>query len=387
MANTSKKASKKPGAPKDCALWFHAASKHWCRKVKGRVHYFGHDLDEALKKWALQKDRLIAGLPIIEKSDSPTLSEIANLFLAEKRKAVETKGLREISYRVIVRRLARVIEVLGGTSRLQHLTDADWIDLRHKLSFNPDGSQAAPTTTGHVVEITKILVKWSNKRKLTTIVLPDEFKKPSKQQVAEYREEKTEVLWATREDILKLISAAGVELKPAILLGINCGLGSADIAKIKRSAIDLSKDEIWLRVPRSKNATPRTFWLWPETIQALRDFDAVRPHPLRRTDDDILLLSRTRQRWADIDGNRLSSVFALCRDRAKIKHKIGHYSLRRSLLTAIIDLGFSEHLARTIAGHTGAGVLFSHYVGPAEKQRIKMCLVAVRDWLFKGIGA
>lgn len=387
MANTSKKASKKPGAPKDCPLWFHAASKHWCRKVKGRVHYFGHDIDAALEKWALQKDRLLAGLPIIEKSDSPTLSEIANLFLAEKRKAVEIKKLREISYRVIVRRLARVVEVLGGTSRPQHLTDADWIDLHYKLSFNPDGSHAAPTTAGHVVEIAKILVRWSNRRKLTTIILPDEFKKPSKDQVAEYRDAKEQILWTTREDILKLISAAGVELKPAILLGINCGLGSADIAKIKRSAIDLSKDEIWLRVPRSKNATPRTFWLWPETIAALRDYDAVRPHPLRRTDDDILLLSRSRQRWADIDGNRLSSAFALCRDRAGIKHKIGHYSLRRSLLTAIIDLGFTEHMARTIAGHKGPGILFTHYISPAEKRRIKACLVKVHKWLFKGIGA
>ena len=53
-----RKAKAKPD--RDCPLWQRADGR-WCRKIKGRVHYFGTDKDAALEEWARVKDDLLAG--------------------------------------------------------------------------------------------------------------------------------------------------------------------------------------------------------------------------------------------------------------------------------------------------------------------------------------
>jgi site-specific recombinase XerD len=72
------------------------------------------------------------------------------------------------------------------------------------------------------------------------------------------------------------------------------------------------------------------------------------------------------------------------RERAGIVSDVSHYALRRSLLTAVINLGFHERIAKQIAGHEDGGdILFQHYVGEQDRAPIKRCLLAVRDWLFE----
>ena len=52
---------------KDCPLYKHPNGQ-WMKKIGGKAHYFGTDLEEALKRYALaqlpqqDKDRLAAGL-------------------------------------------------------------------------------------------------------------------------------------------------------------------------------------------------------------------------------------------------------------------------------------------------------------------------------------
>lgn len=384
MAAGTRAKGRDSSKPKDSPLWLHKASGNWARKVKGRTFYFGRNYDEALKKWVAQKDRLLAGMPILE-DRSPTLAELANVFIDALKQRAPTDGLSNTYVSSMILRLKKVVEVAGRDARLQSYTVAQWDQLRNNLFRNNDGGQAAPNTKGHRIECVRILAKWANEREYTSIKVPKSFCKPSKKQIREHRNSKRHQLWITREEILALIQHADAITKPLILLGINLGLGPSDISRLRRDDIDLSKKEVWIAIPRQKTGTIRHLYLWPETLDALREYDAIRPaFALRIQDSDRLLLTVHRQPWIDSTGDRVSPAFRRLREKAGITSSVTHYSLRRALLTAIINRGHPEHLAKAIAGHEDSGnILLEHYVGERDRSQIKACLLSVRKWLFE----
>jgi hypothetical protein len=77
----------------DYPLSYHKGSGQWCKKVRGKVHYFGTDSTAALDKWLAEKDYLLAGR---ERPTAPattpdglTARELCNRFLGFFRQRVE----------------------------------------------------------------------------------------------------------------------------------------------------------------------------------------------------------------------------------------------------------------------------------------------------------
>jgi hypothetical protein len=73
-------ARKRRGKPKsstqDLPLWQRADGR-WCRKIKGRVHYFGTDKEKALAEWAAVNDDLLAGRTPRTKAGGLVLGDLA----------------------------------------------------------------------------------------------------------------------------------------------------------------------------------------------------------------------------------------------------------------------------------------------------------------------
>jgi hypothetical protein len=44
--------------PKDCPLFLHGNGQ-WAKKINGKLHYFGTNLDSAIDKWLTEKDYLL----------------------------------------------------------------------------------------------------------------------------------------------------------------------------------------------------------------------------------------------------------------------------------------------------------------------------------------
>jgi integrase len=72
----------------------------------------------------------------------------------------------------------------------------------------------------------------------------------------------------TGEEIDKLLARANPTFKAMILLGINCGLGPADIGRLRWSMMDLDRRR--LTFPRPKTGIERVGFLWKRTCTALR---------------------------------------------------------------------------------------------------------------------
>jgi hypothetical protein len=72
-------------------------SGRWCKRARGKIHYFGplSDPDAALTLWLKQKDKLLAGrIPREEKAeDAFTLRKLANHFLRYKQSLVKNGEL------------------------------------------------------------------------------------------------------------------------------------------------------------------------------------------------------------------------------------------------------------------------------------------------------
>src|SRR5258708_16822458 len=79
----------KPGKPAkpypEFPLTAHPAG-YWCKKIRGRLHYFGKwdDPDAALKKYLEQKEALHAGRAPRPDPDELTVKALVNAFLNHK---------------------------------------------------------------------------------------------------------------------------------------------------------------------------------------------------------------------------------------------------------------------------------------------------------------
>lgn len=65
-------------------LSLHRASGLWCKRIRGKLKYFGRDKDVALAKWEAEKQFLLAGLPV------PTQATASHSLLATERVTLET---------------------------------------------------------------------------------------------------------------------------------------------------------------------------------------------------------------------------------------------------------------------------------------------------------
>ena len=86
----------RPGKPhKDFPLTPHVNGL-WCKKILGKLHYFGSWKDDrrgelALQRWLAEKDELLAGrVPRSRAPGAATLVDLVDRFLKEKRDLLES---------------------------------------------------------------------------------------------------------------------------------------------------------------------------------------------------------------------------------------------------------------------------------------------------------
>src|SRR5215469_10759935 len=95
VSTTTSSSSGKPAKPyPEFPLTAHPAG-YWCKKIRGKVHYFGpwDDPDGALDRYNEQKDDLHAGRTPRPDPDALTVKGVANAFLRAKREAVDAGEL------------------------------------------------------------------------------------------------------------------------------------------------------------------------------------------------------------------------------------------------------------------------------------------------------
>lgn len=399
--STSKRPSGKGGKalPDGFPLWRHPSGR-WCKKVRGRAHYFGKTADDpdgkaALEEWLRVKDDLLAGRVPKPKGDGLTVRALANRFLAEKRALVDNGELSLRAWEDYLRTCERLVAVFGRTRVATDLGADDFSALRRNFA-KTHGSWALARDITH----TRALFKYGFEAGLLEqpMRFGPAFKKPPARKFRAERNEKGPRMFEAAE-IRQLLDKAGEPMHAMILLAINCGLGNADVGHLELRHVDLKAK--MLDYPRVKTGIERRCPLWTETVKALREWLKTRKKPKDKALADLVFLTQKGNPWVDrpsaknptrkvggeevtkLQGDRpVSKEFSKLLVACGLKRPgRGFYCLRHTFQTIGDETG--DFVAvRKLMGHTFGGDISDIYRERISDARLIEVTEHVRRWLF-----
>jgi integrase len=381
--------SSRPSKPyPDFPLFPHATGR-WAKKIRGKLHYFGawSEPDAALQKYLDQKDDLYAGRTPRASGEGLTLRDLCNRFLTTKKHALDAGELSMASWGDYYRCCERLLAAFGKNRLVEDLRPEDFEKLRVGFAKN-----WGPVRIGNEVNRTRIVFNyaWKNGLLSKPVLFGEFFKRPSKKTLRKEKAKKGLRMFEAAE-IRRMLAAAGQPLQTMILLGCNCGYGNSDIGNLPLSALDL--DAGWVNFPRPKTGIGRRCLLWRETIQALREWLAIRLAAVKEEHAELVFLTSRGDTWAkqgylDDDGtpknlsdNPLSKETAKLLKRLGINGQRNFYALRHTFET-IGGESRDQVAVDAIMGHAREDTA-SVYRERISDERLQAVTDHVRQWLFR----
>lgn len=377
----------------DNPLTLHKATGQWCKKVRGKIIYFGKDLDAALVRWATEKDRLVAGLPVMRHDTRPTIEELGNVYNADCLNRILEGSMTQRTLDEAKKSINRFIEIVGKNVRPDDLRPLDFSNVKAKL-FEPvqrtteirggikgiSVERRSPITVAGDVRRIRAFLNWcADSELISPPRWAKKFQAITAKQSRSARSEAGRKLIAP-EDILAILEKASSGLKPMILLGINAGMGASDLAAMTLKDLPAMKGEVWIDTYRGKTGAPRRFVLWPETRDAIATWLKNRPEPYKDAKDRVFL-TRDGVAWVRENTDAIAKAFGLARKAAGINSGT-FYDLRRAFQT--IGSQTKEYRACSyVMGHVVEETDMSgRYTVQIPDEQIRTVCNHVRKWLF-----
>jgi integrase len=380
------------------------ASGRWCKKLRTphgpKIFYFGNtsDWQGALERYHAEKQDLITGRPPEKRSrDGLRIIDLLNQFLHFKRGLVATGELTMRSWYDYHQTGQRVLKVFGQDRLVETLEPTDFETLRADF-----GITWGPVRIGNEINRTRMFFRYGFEIGIISrpVKFGPGFKRPSRKKLRTVRalaRHKDGARMFSAEELRRIIDAALQPMKAMTLLGINGGLSGMDVATMPLTALDLDKEI--LDFPRAKTGVDRVIPLWPETVQAIRAWLALRPEPKHPDDAHLLFLTKQRRPWyrhgrfvendkggAEVKGidNPVSKSFRVLLSKLGISGKRNFLALRHGFRT--IARGARDREAVDfIMGHTDESMAVHYLEDRLSDERLRHVTEYVRTWLFRDL--
>ena len=383
-SKSTRSRARRKSLPSDFPLTKHPRG-YWCKKIKGKLHYFGKVADDpegraALEEWSNSKESiLLYGYKPDKHSGKLTVGELVNEYLNARRLDVEAGELAERSHREYRLACVRLVDAIGKSRAAADMGPDDFARIKNEITKHC----GAVRTKNEITRI-KGLFRWGVKQGLLE-KLPRygaAFDPPSAKTLRLAKAAKGERLFA-HEEVLTLLKSANVQQTAHILLALNCGYGASDISALPISAVDLEGG--WIDFARVKTGSGRRCWLWPETRTALAAAMEARVPAEDPADDDKALLTRYGKPLVrDFKGapeDTIAVGFRRLLAKVKLDGKgLSFYRLRHTHRTVADESGDQPACAVIMghADHTMAG----NYRQRVKDERLQHVAGVVRQWLF-----
>jgi integrase len=356
MLIMAKSKSKRKTRSDTFPLTLHATGQY-CKKIRGKIYYFGTSKQQALNNYLEQAAYLTRGEAKARRAtgNSLSLKMLCNLYLdhQESRATIGEIKLRYVYDQVLILRC--FTRFIGANQPVSEIATMDLQNYRRRLI--KDGKTAS-SINDHI-SIVKAMFHWA----LDNEVIEDS---PRLRAVKKVPSPKAGKPTFTAAQIERLLQHASVQMKAMIWLGLNCGFGCTDCAELQWKNLDLKNDRVIY--PRGKTGINRNFRLWPETIQAIKD--------VPRAGERVFYTSRSNPwvrtiRTVQKDGtgkltkdDGITKQFSKLMKKAKVTAPkgVGFYTLRRT--------------AATLAARFKDPFAVQHLLGHAD---LKMATTYVQD--------
>jgi integrase len=381
--DTKKRDSRKPRKPYDDYPLTPHSNGQFCKKIKGKIFYFGSDPAKALELYRLQGDDLHAGRTPRRSPDDLMVEDICNLFLDSKQKLVGSGRMTLRTWRGYKHVCKRVSRVLGHLVA-EHLTPIDFDRLYEDVAHSCRTLKAIDSTCN----VCRLPFTWAYKEARLLERAPyfgSLLKRLSRKELrkdkAKRRHENGKMMFDAPE-VRAILIASPPHIRAMVWLAINCGFGNADVGSLMTQDLDLYGR--WVRLPRSKSGEDRRCPLWPQTVYAVRVALAARPVPADRSHDNLVFVTAQRNPWHDDRKgiqSPLSQVFRRILEGVKMYRRgRNFYALRHTFQTIAENATKDGHAIETIMGHVDA-TMAAEYREYVADDRLHACTDAVREWL------
>jgi len=348
----------------------------WCKKIRGKMHYFTGTAQEALDEWLRVKDDLLAGRSPRIKGDGLTIGKLCNRFLEAKDQQLAAGEIRSLTRNDYKLTTDRLVAEFGATRLVTDLRSEDFEALRASIS-----KTRGPVALGNEIQRARVVFKYGYDAGLIDQPMRygPLFKRPSRKVLRLARAKAGPKLFEAA-DVLRMLDTATPQLKAMILLAVNCGFGNNDCGTLTLSALDL--DGGWISFPRPKTGVDRRCPLWPETAKALRDVLASRRTPKDEAHSGLVFITAALGSFAkETTDSPIAKEFAKLMKSLGLEQKgRGFYSLRHTFRT-VADESRDQPACDFIMGHS-ADDMASRYRERIGDDRLQAVSKHVRGWLY-----
>lgn len=333
-------------------------TRQYCKKIRGKLYYFGTEKQKALESYLQQASSLHSGLPSAGNGTNTQgipIKVLANQYLDYQESRVESNEIKQRQLYDQTRLLKHFVKHVGPKKSLTQISTIDIQNYRKKLIKE----HKTANTINNYISAIKAMYNWSGENELID-------KTPNLKAVKKITAAKVEKQTFTPKQIQQLLCRANKKLKAMILLGLNCGFGCTDCSELKWENINFLDKRI--QFARTKTGVNRNLPLWQETIDTLNQ--------LPRTSEYVFLTKKNNKyvrvvRIEKPDGTaRLLNHNAISKEFSELikitgiqtEKGVGFYTLRRT--------------AATLAARSGDPFAVQRLLGHAD---LKMASVYVQD--------
>ncbi len=348
----------------------------YCKKIKGKIHYFGMDKKRALERYLEQAAYLHGGQnPTVAGSSGITsINELCDLYLRYQHAKVLAGALSPRHYSDQTRSLGQLVSFLGQGRKIRNICTLDLQSYKRRLQSQYGSAHRLNLHLGTM----KAMFRWARKNDILEHI-------PNIEAVSRGKIIHQQRFTFNSQEITRLLVAANAKMRAMIWLGVNCGFGCTDCARLKWNDIDFEHHRV--KLARNKTGVPRNLPLWPETINAMAALPRTGPlvfyteegHPWVRT------VARIRE-----DGsthyttvNAVASMFGRLLKKAKmdVPSGTGFYTLRRTAATLAARSG-DPFAVQRLLGHVNLEMA-TRYVQDVSEQTDRV-IENSREYLVRG---
>ncbi len=390
------KGAKTPGKPyKSFPLTPHRSGQ-FCKKIRGKIHYFGSvsDPDAALKRYHEHAKGLHAGeIDRVDRTGDLTIADLANQFLAAKERKRANGDIEAATFVEYHRDCELLVQHFGRDRTVSSIARRDLAEFRDFL-----GKGVNATTLNNRVGNARSIFKFAYDHELIDrpVRFGEDFKRPEKRLLRRARAEAGRMHFHA-EEVRRLLEEAPAVLRAMVLLGINCGLGNTDVGNLPASCVDLERG--WIDYARVKTGVQRRCPLWPETVEAIRlatQEIARHRRPRESSAKGLLFVTRmghpyTREEFHSSRNGKphvvlhdaVADAMQKAMRRAGISLRgLGFYGLRRSFETIGAETGNQvavDHIMGHVPATSDMGAVYRQHVA---ERALRQVTDHVRTWLF-----